>query len=71
MSNAPESVPFVRRVLQISIPEERCFTLNRHAAVVDQYAYSIFFTSGRQVLNWFWKTIVEKSQYWLCFVYVV
>jgi hypothetical protein len=41
MSNAPESVPFVRRVLQISQPDERWFTLARHAAVVDRCAYSI------------------------------
>jgi len=44
MSNAPESVPFVRRVLQTLAPnasagvnqtDERWFTLARHAAVVD------------------------------------
>ena len=33
MSNAPESVPFVRRVLQISQTDERWFLLARHAAV--------------------------------------
>jgi len=38
MSNAPESVPFVRRVLQISQSDTRWFTLTRHAAVVDRCA---------------------------------
>jgi hypothetical protein len=36
MSNAPESVPFVRRVLQLSQTYERWFLLARHAAVVDR-----------------------------------
>lgn len=49
MSNAPESVPFVRRVLQISQTDERWFKLARHAAVVDQYAYSSPFTLVRQI----------------------
>ena len=35
MSNAPESVPFVRRVLQISQTDERWLLLARHAAIVD------------------------------------
>jgi hypothetical protein len=35
MSNAPESVPFVRRVLQISQTDELWFLLARHAVVVD------------------------------------
>jgi hypothetical protein len=48
MSKAPESVPFVRRVLQISQTGERWFLLARHAAVVDRCAYSIFFTWVRQ-----------------------
>ena len=42
MSNAPESVPFVQWVLQISQTDERWFTLARHAAVVDQCEYSIW-----------------------------
>jgi hypothetical protein len=48
MSKAPESVPFVRRVLQISQTDERWFSLTRHAAipqgdaVVDRYVYSVF-----------------------------
>jgi len=50
MSNAPESVPFVRRALQISRPDERWFTLARHAAIVDRYSYSSPFTRVRQVL---------------------
>jgi len=50
MSKDPESVPFVRRVLQISQTDERWFTLARHAAipqgddVVDRCAYSSLFT---------------------------
>ena len=50
MSNAPESVPFVRRVLQISQTGERWLLLARHAAVVDRYSYSSPFTWVRQVL---------------------
>jgi hypothetical protein len=48
MSKDPESVPFVRRVMQISQTGERWFTLARHAAIVDQYAYSGPFTWVRQ-----------------------
>jgi hypothetical protein len=44
MSKDPESVLFVRRVLQISQTDERWFSLARHAAVVDRCAYSILFT---------------------------
>jgi len=46
MSKDPESVPFVRRVLQISQTDERWFLLARHATipqrddVVDRWAYS-------------------------------
>jgi len=56
MSNAPESVPFVRRVLQISQTDERWFLLARHAAVphgddiVDRCAYSSHFTWVCQLL---------------------
>jgi hypothetical protein len=50
MSKDPESVPFVRRVLQISQTDERWFLLARHAAVVDQYSYISFFPWVRQVL---------------------
>ena len=50
MSQDPESVPFVRRVLQISQTGERWFLLARHAAVVDRCAYSSPFTWIRQVL---------------------
>jgi len=50
MSNAPESVPFVRGVLQISQTDERWFLLARHAAIVDRYSYSSPFTWVRQVL---------------------
>ena len=50
MSKDPESVPFVRRVLQISQTDERWFLLARHAAVVDRYSYSSLFTWVRQVL---------------------
>ena len=44
MSKDPESVIFVRRVLQISQTGERWFTLARHAAIADRYADSIPFT---------------------------
>jgi hypothetical protein len=47
MSKDPESVPFVRRVLQISQTDERWFTLARHVAIVDQCAYSSPFTRDR------------------------
>ena len=49
MSNAPESVLFVRRVLQISQTDERWFLLARHAAIVDRYSYSSFFKWVSQV----------------------
>ena len=54
MSKNPESVPFVRRVLQISQTGERWFLLARHAAIpqgdaiVDRYAYSMAFSGERQ-----------------------
>jgi hypothetical protein len=50
MSKDPESVPFVRRVLQISQTDERWSLVARHAAVVDRCAYSSPFTWVRQVL---------------------
>lgn len=50
MSQNPESVPFVRRALQISRPDERWSTLAGHAAVANRYSYSICFTWVRQVL---------------------
>ena len=50
MSNAPESVPFVRRVLQISQTGERWFLLARHAAIVNRCSYSIPYTRIRQSL---------------------
>ena len=37
MSQNPESVPFVRRVLQNSLSHESWFLLAWHAAVVDQF----------------------------------
>jgi hypothetical protein len=49
MSKDPESLPFVRRVLQtlapaasagISQTDERWFTFARNATVVDRYSYS-------------------------------
>lgn len=49
MSKDPESVPFVRRVLQISQTDERWFLLARHAAVVDRCTYRSPFTWVRQV----------------------
>ena len=66
MSNAPESVPFVRRVLQISQTDERWLLLARHAAVVDRYSYSSPFTWVRQVLfpdflRQFFQFILIKS----------
>jgi len=48
MSKNPESVPFVRRVLQFSQTDERWFLLARHAAVVDEYSYSSPSTWVRQ-----------------------
>ena len=48
MSKDPESVPFVRRVLQISQTDERWFLLARHAAIVDRCADSGPFTWVRQ-----------------------
>ena len=50
MSQNPESVPFVRRALQISRPDELWSTLAGHAAVANRYSYSICFTWVRQVL---------------------
>ena len=66
MSDFPESVPFVRRVLQISQTDERWFLLARHAAVVDRYSYSSPFTWVRQVLfpdflRQFFQFILIKS----------
>jgi hypothetical protein len=49
MSEKPESVPFIRRVLQISQPDELWFKLARHATIGDRYSYSIFFARVRQV----------------------
>ena len=46
----PESVPFVRRVLQNSRPDECWFTLTRHAEVVDRYSYSSSFKHMYQIL---------------------
>jgi len=48
MSNAPESVPFVRRALHFSRPDELMFLLSRHATIVDRYSYSSPFTWVRQ-----------------------
>ena len=44
MSQNPESVPFVRRALQISRPDELWSMLAGHAAVANRCAYSICFT---------------------------
>jgi hypothetical protein len=38
MSNAPESVLFVRRAMQFSQPDELWFLLAGHATVVDLYS---------------------------------
>jgi hypothetical protein len=46
MSNAPESVPFVRWVLQISQTDERWFLLARHATVVDRGMPIVAFLRG-------------------------
>jgi hypothetical protein len=48
MSQNPESVPFVRRTLQISQPDELWFTLAGRAAVANRCSYSICFTWVRQ-----------------------
>jgi len=50
MSQNPESVPFVRRALQISRPDELWSTLAGHAAIANRYSYSICFTWVRQVV---------------------
>ncbi len=42
-SQNPESVPFVRRVLQISQTDERWSIHAEHEAIVDRYSYSRFF----------------------------
>ena len=44
MSKNPESVPFVRRVLQNSQTDELWSTLAGHAAVANRCSYSICFT---------------------------
>jgi hypothetical protein len=54
MSKDPESVPFERRVMQISQTDERWFTIARIATVVDRYSYSSLFTWVRQVLLFFY-----------------
>ena len=58
MSKNPKSVPFVRRVLQISQTCERWFNRARHATVVDRCAYGSPFTEVRQVFFWFPMSIV-------------
>ncbi len=50
MSQNPESVPFVRRALQISRPDELWYTFAGHAAVANRYSYSICLTWVRQVM---------------------
>jgi hypothetical protein len=60
MSKDPESVPFVRWVLQISQTDERWFTLTRNATVVDQYSYSSLFTWVRQVI--FFELLKQSFQ---------
>ena len=50
MSQNPESVPFVRRALQISRPDELWYTLAGHAAVANRCSYSICLTWVRQVM---------------------
>ena len=50
MSQNPESVPFVRRALQISRPDELWSTLAGHAAVANRCSYSICLTWVRQVM---------------------
>jgi hypothetical protein len=50
MSKDPESVPFERRVMQISQTDERWFTIAQNATVVDRCSYSSFFIRVRQVI---------------------
>jgi hypothetical protein len=50
MSQNPESVPFVRRALQISQTDELWSMLAGHAAVANRCSYSICLTWVRQVL---------------------
>ena len=62
MSKDPESVPFVRRVLQISQTDELWFTFARNATVVDRYSYSSLFTWVRQVIFFdFLKQSFQKN----------
>jgi len=60
MSQNPESVPFVRRALQISRPDELWSTLAGHASVVNRCSYSICFTWVRQVLIFICKYNLPK-----------
>ena len=53
MSQNPESVPFVRRALQISRPDELWSTLARHAAVAERRSYSIGCTWVCQLFSCF------------------
>ncbi|OGN76780.1 MAG: hypothetical protein A2X24_03290 [Chloroflexi bacterium GWB2_54_36] len=58
MSKNPESVPFVRQVMQISQTGEHWFLLALHAAVVDQFAYN---TVRKITQPFFCKFESEKS----------
>jgi len=51
MIQNPESVPFVRRDLQFSRPDDRRFTLTRHAEIVNRCAYSSSFFRCKSTHN--------------------
>jgi hypothetical protein len=69
MSKIPESVPFVRRVMQISQTDEPWFLLARHAAIpqgddlADRCAFSSLFTRVRQVLFLVLKAFLQNRKY--------
>jgi len=46
MSQKPESVPFMRRILQISLTSRRWLLPARHTTIVNRCANSSFFLPG-------------------------
>jgi len=76
MSNAPESVPFVRRVLQtlalaagagVSKPDDLWFKLAGHAAVVNRFSNSSFFHGSVKYLLSAVVVFLRPSGRWLKF----
>ena len=62
MSKNPKSVLFVRWVLQISQTCERWFNRARHAAVLDQCAYSTAFSGESQELIFYGKINLTSNE---------